>query len=609
MSLPMERFEAIVVGLGHAGVEAALACARLGLATAGVTLRRDGIAAMSCNPSIGGTAKGHMVRELDALGGEMGRVADRTAVHVITLNSSRGSAVQATRALCERELYAATMRATLEATPGLTIVEGEVVDLLASGGPRPVVGGVVLADGRTLEAKLVVLTTGTFLRAVMHTGAEQAAGGRVGEPSAEGLSAGLRRLGFELRRFKTGTPARLVRESIEWEACQRQPSEPSPRPFSLRTPPTPFPQRPTLDCFITHTNPATHKLLEDNLAHSPLFSGRIVGRGPRYCPSIEDKVVRFAGRDRHTVFLQPEGATSPLVYPAGLSTSMPPFVQEAFLRSIRGLEKVDIARFGYAVEYDYAPPTQLLPTLEAKGVAGLYFAGQLNGTSGYEEAAFQGLWAGINAVRSLRGAPPFHLTRAEAHGAVLIDELVHRGVDEPFRMLTSRSEHRLRLREGNAEFRLRAHGHRVGLVTTEELQRTEARAALIAKERLRLRARGLEARLRQHEVHYQDVALADAPLPPELAQELEVEVKYEGYVRAADVAFERASDAHDELPIPLSLDFRSVEGLSSELKEKLSRLRPTSLGELRKVQGLTPPALLVVLLALKKGTPRRAEGC
>lgn len=600
-------YDVLIVGLGHAGCEAALACARMGLSTAAVTLRDDGIGVMSCNPAIGGTAKGHLVREIDALGGAMGWAADQAGTHFITLNASKGAAVRATRVLCDREAYASTMRALVHRQAGLTVMEGEVSGVVASASrtDRRRVEGVVLSDGREVSARAVVLTTGTFLAAVMHVGAETSVGGRAGDQASTGLSSSLRELGFELGRFKTGTPARLLRDSIDWSRCRLQPGEERPRPFSLRTRP-PFPVRPGLDCHVTHTNPSTHAVLRDNLAASPLYCGRIVGRGPRYCPSLEDKVVRFADRERHTVFLEPEGAGSPLVYPAGLSTSMPAEVQLAFLRTIEGLEAVEVARYGYAVEYDFAPPTQLLPTLETKAVEGLYCAGQLNGTSGYEEAAFQGLWAGINAALQLRGEPPLLLGRHEAHGAVLVDDLVTRGVDEPLRMLTSYSEHRLVLREGNAEFRLRRHGHRVGLVTDREVQATAERAEAIAAELRRLEGQKLLQALRRPEVTYAQLTHGD-PGRPELAadlrDEVETEAKYAGYVKQANAAWTRSADAHDGWVIPAGLCFGEVPGLSREAQEKLTRLRPATVGQARRLPGVTPAAVSVLLVHLR----RRAE--
>lgn len=593
------KYDVIVVGLGHAGCEAASACARMGLETLGITLKRDRIALMSCNPAIGGTAKGHLVRELDALGGIMAECADRAGTHFKTLNASKGPAVRASRVLCDRAAYAEEVQTLLAATPRLTIHEAEVKDVLVDDGA---VRGVRLGDGAEVSATCVVLTTGTFLQALMHVGEQREVGGRLGDAAAKGLSESLKSIGLELGRFKTGTPARLRRSSIDFSKCEPQPGDDVPHPISLRTR-APFPRRDQLHCYITHTTTDTHGLIQRNLSRSPLYRGEIVGRGPRYCPSLEDKVVRFADRERHQVFLEPEGNASDLVYPAGLSTSLPADVQLEFLRTIPGLEQVEVVRYGYAVEYDFSPPTQLHLTLETRRVKGLFLAGQLNGTSGYEEAAVQGLLAGINAALQAKGEPALVLGRDEAHAAVLVDDLVTRGVDEPFRMFTSRSEHRLKLREGNAEFRLRAHGHRVGLVTDEEFARTHERRLHVEREVARLKRTRLAERLKRPEVTYASLAAQD-PERPELAadlrDEVETEVKYEGYIAQAERTAARESSGFEHWRIPGDLQFGEVRGLSNEAVEKLSRHRPDTVAHARRIPGLTPSAVSLLLIHLRR---------
>ncbi|MCA2977861.1 MAG: tRNA uridine-5-carboxymethylaminomethyl(34) synthesis enzyme MnmG [Myxococcaceae bacterium] len=607
----MGAFEVVVVGLGHAGCEAALACARMGLNVAAVTLDPSRAGVMSCNPAIGGTAKGHLVRELDALGGQMARTADAAGTHFVTLNASKGPAVQATRVLCDRDGYAQAAQAALAREPRVTVVRGEVREVLVDGaGGRRRCRGVRLSDGAEVEGRCVVVTTGTFLQAVLHRGEQQEVGGRLGDAAAVGLSAALRALGFELARFKTGTPARLLRASIDVSRCQRQPSE-APRPFSARTPPGVVEHRPRVDCYVTHTTERTHALVRAGLPRSPLFQGRIEGRGPRYCPSLEDKVHRFSHRPRHTVFLEPEGPSSPLVYPAGLSTSLPEDVQVDFLRTIPGLEQVEVERFGYAVEYDYAPPTQLAPTLETRAIEGLFFAGQLNGTSGYEEAAVQGLLAGINAGLQAQGAPALVLGRDEAHAAVLVDDLVTLGVDEPLRMMTSRSEHRLKLREATARWRLARHGHRVGLVDGRELEAVQAEVEAVQGELARLRRGGRLPRLLVPGARWDEVTRGDderPALPPHLVEAVEVEARYAPYIAQADSHLARQAALFDDLPLPAALDYRAVVGLSTEARERLTAARPRTFADLRRLRGVTPAAATLVLVHARRLVEARGGG-
>ncbi|MBI5543077.1 MAG: tRNA uridine-5-carboxymethylaminomethyl(34) synthesis enzyme MnmG [Deltaproteobacteria bacterium] len=615
----------IVVGLGHAGCEAALAAARMGLRVLGITLRADRIGLMSCNPAIGGTGKGQLVRELDALGGEMGKVADATGTHFRRLNESKGPAVRARRALCDRRLYALELARRLRAQPGLDLAEGQVTAVLSDAGR--VVG--VRADGEERLASAVVLTTGTFLHGLMHVGAEKVVGGREGDVAAVGLSESLRGLGFELGRFKTGTPARLDRRTIDYSRTEEQLPDRAPRPFSFSTGlDSGFPTLRQLPCAITHTTDRTHAVVRANLSRSPLFAGEIVGTGPRYCPSLEDKVVRFAHRDRHQVFLEPDGLDTDVVYPAGLSTSLPAEVQLELLRTIEGLEQVEVLLPGYAVEYDFVPPTQLEPTLETRRIEGLFLAGQLNWTSGYEEAAVQGFWAGVNAAQRIRGGPPLQLARSEALMGVLVDDLVTRGVDEPYRIFTSRAEHRLLLREDNADLRLAAVGAKLGLVTAGELERSEEKRRTIAREKQRLEATVLnptlavradfEARawtpprvptslaglLRRSELDYQRLAAADPgrpDLPRDLADEVELEVRYQGYVERQEAWVQRAK-AMEALTIPEDLAYQELKGFSREVVERLSSVRPRTLGQAARIPGMTPAAVgLLAALVGRRG--------
>jgi len=610
--------DVVVVGGGHAGVEAALAAARLGARVALCTFRADRIGEMSCNPAIGGLGKGQLAREVDALGGAMGLATDATGIQFRMLNTAKGFAVQAPRAQADRHRYREEITRIVREAPGVRVVEGAVARLIVEPRPRrrPAVVGVALADGTRLTAAAVVLTTGTFLRAVMHTGEDQAAGGRIGEASCEGISGELARLGLAMGRLKTGTPPRLAAESVDWDRLAAQPGDARPTPFSFLTPLEGFPGSRQVACHVTGTNPRAHEIIRANVHRAPMYAGRIRGVGPRYCPSVEDKVMRFPDRERHQIFLEPEGLETDVVYVNGVSTSLPAEVQEAFVRECEGLERARFLRHGYAVEYDFVQPAGLDATLGAQDVPGLYLAGQINGTSGYEEAAAQGLVAGANAALWASGRPPFVLERHEAYVGVLVDDLVVSRPTEPYRMFTSRAEYRLLLRQDDADRRLVPRAAAIGLVDDVRRRRLAEREAAIAAWRAALATlrsaehggRTLEEVLRRPEVRLDDLAerpeLAGLAADSGVRTTVEADVKYAGYVERQRSDVERLA-RQDTTEIPPDLDFAALGGLRREAREKLALLRPGTLGAARRIAGVNPPD--VALLAVHVERHRRAR--
>jgi tRNA uridine 5-carboxymethylaminomethyl modification enzyme len=612
--------DVIVVGGGHAGIEASLACARIGHPTLLITQKVEQIGYMSCNPAVGGLAKGHLVKEIDALGGEMAKATDETGIQFRQLNSGRGPAVRSSRAQVDRQEYRLLMKRTVESQKNLTIKEATVEEILTDGNQ---IIGVKTDLNETIQTKALVLAPGTFLNGLIHIGLTRFSAGRMGDPPSISLSESLKKLGLRMGRLKTGTTPRLDSHTIDFSQLTPQYGDEPPIPFSFTTEKIETDQVP---CYITYTNLTTHEIIKSGLDRSPLYCGIIKGIGPRYCPSIEDKVVRFADKKRHQIFLEPDGRYTNEIYPNGISTSLPPDIQIRMLRSIKGLEEVEIIRPGYAIEYDFVDPTELKPSLETKKIRGLFHAGQINGTSGYEEAAAQGLMAGINASLYIRGEEPFILKRSDAYIGVLIDDLVTKGTSEPYRMFTSRAEYRLHLREDNADLRLREKGYEMGLVKEEDYKIFLRRKVAIEKTLSRIsevrvnptkenneilhqwgtaslkKNSSLQEILKRPEIHFKHLFAFDhslESLPGTVQEQVEIQVKYEGYIKRQMEQIERFKKL-EELNFPGSFDFSSVIGLTTEVMEKLKKIKPYSLGQASRISGVTPAAISILMVNLKK---------